>query len=196
MANNHEFKGGLTRYWWIPLLTGLLSIFIGIWCLGSPATSLPTLALFFAGCICAGGLLNLCFGIANSGIAPYWGWNIAIGILEIICGGWLFTLPTAAVTSIFIYVIGVYLIVAAFVYMFEACAWLSYSKNWVAVLLGFLLVTLLLACIFLSGPVLGGIAVWLYIGFAFISMGIYRLASAARLQKINSFLRSEHERVQ
>lgn len=190
MTTGFEFKEGSTRFWWIPLFTGLLSVIIGIWCLCSPATSLPALALFFAGCICAGGLLNLCFGIANSGITPYWGWSIAVGILEIICGGWLFTLPIAIVTSIFIYVIGFYLIVEAVGYIFEVCAWLNYSRNWVAILLGFLLVTLLLSCIFLSGPIFGGIAVWLYIGFAFISMGFYRLTFAARLRKLNKRLRS------
>ena len=30
------FNGGLTRFWWIPLVTGVLSLAIGIWCLCGP----------------------------------------------------------------------------------------------------------------------------------------------------------------
>lgn len=31
--NLNDITRGITRYWWFPLLTGLLSIGIGIWCL-------------------------------------------------------------------------------------------------------------------------------------------------------------------
>ena len=60
---NFTFKGGITRYWWMPLITGLLSIAIGIWCLCSPDSSLPVLAYVFAGVVIAAGIVNLAFAL-------------------------------------------------------------------------------------------------------------------------------------
>ncbi len=71
MENN--FKGGITRFWWIPLITGLLSIAIGIWCLCSPQESLPILAYAFAWVICFAGFFNLKFAFSNMNNNPSYG---------------------------------------------------------------------------------------------------------------------------
>lgn len=190
MTRDHEFKGGFTRLWWIPFLTGLLGLAVGVWCLCSPRTSLPALACFFTGCLCAAGLLNVCFGIVNANAVPKWGWSVAIGIFELVCGAWLLTLPESVLAGVFVYVIGFCLIAEAIGAICETCAWLNYAKNWTGLLLGFLLIALLLSCMFLSGPAFGGIVGWLYIGFAFVSMGLYRFVFALKLRKLNKALNS------
>lgn len=183
------FKGGLTRYWWVPMLTGIFAIAIGTWCLCSPVTSLPVLAIVFAALVTIAGLANICMAITARKSLPTWGWPLALGILELICGIWLFTLPQSVLTVTFIYVIGIYLIFAVINSIAEACTLTSYDSGMLGWFLAFLLITLVLTIIFLAGPIAGGVAVWLYIGMSFIFFGIYRLMLSAKIRKINREIR-------
>lgn len=188
VMSNYTYHGGITRYWWVPLLTGLLSIAIGVWCFFDPTVTLSTLAYFFAACLCASGLLNLFFSLGNvRGIG--WISTMAIGLIEIICGGWMFFLSPEVMTSVFIFAVGIYLIIVCINSICEACMMMSYSSSWVAWLVAFLLATLVFAVIFLAGPIAGGIAVWLYIGMSFICYGIYRIIFAFKIKKLNRELR-------
>ncbi|HBY16053.1 MAG: DUF308 domain-containing protein [Muribaculaceae bacterium] len=186
---NFTFKGGITRYWWMPLITGLLSIAIGIWCLCSPDSSLPVLAYVFAGVVIAAGIVNLAFAIANTRIMPGWGWPLALGLIEIIIGIWLLTLPESMLIVTFIYTVGVYLIFVTINAICESCMLYTYSSGMTGWLLALLLVTLAFAVIFLAGPVVGGVAVWLYIGISFITFGCYRIALSAKLRRLSHEIR-------
>lgn len=185
----YRFQGGLTRLWWVPLITGIISIAIGIWCLCSPVISLSVLAYVFAGCMCGAGILNISFGIINSAPHSNWGWSLALGIMEILLGIWLFTLPESMLVTTFIFAVGIYLIVIAINAICESCMLASYAGDWMGWILLLLLATLVFAAIFLSGPVAGGIAVWLYIGLSFITFGIYRLILSAKIRRINTKIR-------
>lgn len=189
MANNYVFQGGITRYWWIPLITGILSIVIGIWCFCAPVESMITLAYVFAGILCATGIFNLAFAFSNTRLFPMWGWSLCLGILELMCGVWMFCLPPAAMTVVFIYAIGFYLIFAAINAICESCTFYGYSTDWFGWILAILLVTLFFAVLFMTGPVAGGIAVWMYIGISFILFGIYRLIYSAKIRKFNRTIR-------
>lgn len=179
------FKGGITKYWWVPMLTGILSIVMGIWCLCSPSTSLPVLATVFAALITVAGVANICLALTARKALPTWGWALAMGIIELICGIWLFTLPQNVLTVTFVYAVGIYLIFAAINSIAEACTLDSYDSGMLGWLLGFLLITLVLTIVFLAGPIAGGVAVWIYIGVSFISFGIYRMMLACKIRKIN-----------
>ena len=179
------FKGGLTKYWWVPMLTGIFAIIIGIWCLCSPTTSLPVLAYVFTALITVAGIANICLAVTARKALPTWGWPLAMGILEIICGIWMFTLPQSVLTVTFIYVIGIYLVFAIINSIAESCMLDSYNSGMLSWLLGFLLIALVMTIIFLAGPIAGGVAVWLYIGISFICFGIYRLMLSAKIRKIN-----------
>lgn len=180
-----DIARGITRYWWIPLLTGLLSIGIGIWCLCSPDTSLPVLAYAFSICILAAGIFNLVFAFVNTGGLPGWGWALAYGIIEILCGVWLLTLPAGVMTTAFIYAIGIYLIFVAINSICEACMLNGYGSFGFGWILALLLVTIVCSVIFLAGPIAGGVAVWLYIGISFITYGVYRIILSCGLKKFN-----------
>lgn len=179
------FKGGITRYWWIPLITGIVSIGLGVWCLFDPSESLTVLSYVFAGLMCAAGLLNSIYGIINSSVFPNWGWSLALGLLEIICGIWLFMLPKEVLVTTFIFTIAIWLIVVTINAICETCVMASYNNQWLGWLLALLLATLVFAVIFLAGPIAGGIAVWLYIGISLITFGVYRIILAGRIKTIN-----------
>lgn len=182
-------KRGPTRLWWIPMLTGLIAIAIGVWCLCSPDTSLPVLAYAFAiGIIFAGGM-NSGFALANSKTNHEWGWSLALGLFEIIIGAWLFMLPENTLIVTFIYTIGIYVVFVTVTAICGTFTLHSSSSDWTGWLIAFLLITLLFAMIYLAGPVGGGIAVWLYIGISLIAFGFYRMMFALKLRKINNTLK-------
>ena len=94
--------GRLHRMWWVPLVTGVVSIGLGAWCLYSPASSLPVLAYVFAAIMVVAGVLNMEYAYANYSLGTNWGWSMALGIIELVCGIWLFTLPSLVIGSIFV----------------------------------------------------------------------------------------------
>lgn len=189
MGKDFIFKGGVTRYWWVPLLTGFLSIGIGVWCLLSPTTSLPVLAYAFAIVMCAAGFFNLLFAFTNSRLFPGWGWSLAMGILELFCGIWMLCMPEGVLTSTFIWIVGFYLIFAVINAICDSCTFYGYANDWFGWILAVLLISLLFAVIFISGPIVGGITVWLYIGIGFILFGVYRIMMAGKIRRINRKIR-------
>lgn len=187
--NDFTFKGGITKYWWVPLITGLLAIGIGIWCLCSPASSLPVLAYAMAVIFCVAGFCNSIFAIANRKFAPGWGWSLALGLIELVLGIWLLCLPSPVLTSTFIYAVGIYLIFAAINAICEVCSVYSGRTSWVGWLVALLLIVILFSVIFLAGPIGGGIAVWIWIGISFIFFGCYRISLSMVIRKINHQIR-------
>lgn len=187
--NEYVFKGGVTKYWWIPLITGLMAIGIGVWCLCSPSTSLPVLAYTFAVIFCIAGFFNTIFSLINRKLHPGWGWSLALGLMEIGVGVWLLCLPVPQLTVTFIYAVGIYLLFAAINAICEICSVYTGVFSWVGWLVALLLVTILFAFIFLAGPVMGGVTVWLWIGISFIFFGCYRISLSFVIRKINRKIR-------
>lgn len=185
-----NFINGVTRFWWIPLLTGLFFIGFGVWCLCNPVESLKILAYIFAGGIGAAGIFNLIYGFANIKVSHGWGWAMACGIIEILVSIWLFFLPSGFLTSAFIFVVGLYIIFVGINGICESVMLTGYNPLWTVWFLALLLVAVFCACVFLIAPVTGGLAVWLYIGISFICYGVYRVMVSIKMNKINSNLNS------
>lgn len=181
-------KGTLTKLWWFPLFTGLLSIGLGIWCLCSPDSSLTIMAYVFTALLFVAGCMNIAYGIINTAPHSNWGWSLALGIIEVLLAGWMYTLPANVLMTAFVFGVGIFLIFVAINAICESFMLSSHSNEWTSWLVCFLLITIIFAFIFLAGPIAGGIAVWLYIGISFITFGIYRVILAFKIQRINKRL--------
>lgn len=186
---DYIFKGGLTRLWWIPLITGLLAITVGIWCLCDPVSTLPVLAYFFAAAMCVAGCFNFVFSLVNAGRYPGWGWGFALGLLELISGVWLFCMPQGQLTVTFMYIIGLYMIFAVVNAIADACTFYGTYNSVLGWLIAILVIALFFAIVFLAGPVANGIAIWVFIGISLILFGGYRIGVAALMRKINKSIR-------
>lgn len=182
---------GITRLWWVPLITGLLFIAFGIWCFVNPAASIETMAYIFCiGMICAG-VLDISYSAVNYNAHLNWGWSLAMGLLEIVVGAWLFALPAATLATAFIFAIGIWMIIAAINSICEACFLSAFVGGWGVVWMVLLLfATLILATLFIFNPIMGGVAVWLYLGISLLTYGIYRLTLAFSMKRINARARS------
>lgn len=183
-----NLQTGLKRLTWLPIVTGLIAIALGIWCLCDPTVSLKIFAYVFAGALCLSGLLNVILALSNSRIGWNWGWALAIGIIEIFCGVWMYTLPDMLMTSVFMFIIGIWILVAAINALCESFVMSSHSPFWTWISVLLLLATIVFAIIFMTNPLTGGIAVWLYIGLSLIFFGCYRLIFACTVRRISKNL--------
>lgn len=187
---------GLTRMWWIPLLTGLIFIGFGVWCLCDPAPSLEILAYIFAGAIIAIGLFNLCYGVSCYNSNHGWALAMGAGAVELIFGIFMFYVPAPVLTVFFVYGVGLYVIFSAIYSFFGS---LMYKGN--SPLLTCLIVLFLLGAIatgimiILGSSVVVGAAVigWIYIGISLICFGIFRLLLSAKIYQANkAFLNGKY----
>lgn len=180
-----NFNGGVTRFWWIPMLTGLISIGFGVWCLCSPVTSVPVLAYIFAGLVCLAGIFNLVYGVINHHIAHNWGWSLALGLLDLVAGIWLFTLPEEELAATFVIVIGIWLICVTINAICETFMLSSGSVIWSIFSILLLGVTIWFAFLLLSSPVSMAVAGWMYLGISLIAFGVFRVSISTRIRKLN-----------
>lgn len=176
---------GLTKFWWVPVISGLVLIGFGIWCLCDPSSSLKAFAYVFASCIGAVGLFNVIFALCNTKAYHGWGFALSYGIVEIICSVWLLCLPAPTLTMVFMFAIGLYIIIEAVNSICETVVTPGYSSIMMAWLLILLLVAIVFGFIFIAGPIGTGIAVWLWIGISLICYGVYRIFFASKLYEMN-----------
>lgn len=184
IMENTILKTKLTRIWWVPLFTGLLAVVLGVWSLFSPMQSLTAFAYAFACCLSLAGLFNCIYAGFNSRAHSGWGWSLALGLLEIVSGVWMFCLPEAVLVQTFVYIIGIWLLVAAINSICEACLFAGYNAFWMLLMIVMLVAAVIFAVIFLSNPVMTGVAVWVWLGLSLILFGIYRLTFAFHIRKM------------
>lgn len=184
--SNGRRTGAVTRYWWIPLITGLCCIGLAVWCFIDPGQSLPVMAYSFAALMVITGCMNLGYAIMATGWYGGWGWSLALGILELICGIWLWCLPIGAMVVMFMYMIGIWILVAGINGICETCALSTRQPAWIVWMILLLLATVAFAIIFISNPILSGITEWIWLGVSLATFGIYRISLAFATKKIGN----------
>lgn len=174
----------MVGYWWVPLITGLICIGLGIWTFCSPVESMEVLAYAFAILFTISGVIYIGVSCATSRFNSGWGWGLAMGILEVIAGVWLLCLPAMQLTVAFMWIAGFFIL---FDCIGSACSALSYrgGTGWTIFSILFLLLTLFFVFVFLSNPLAGGVVVWMWLGLSLICFGVYRLVFAGQLKTLH-----------
>lgn len=182
----HTFLSGVTRYWWLPFLTGLVCIGLGIWTILSPAQALPVIAAAFAYCLLAIGIFDAVWGLSTTKYNPAWGWDLCLAAIDIIAGVWMLSLDPAQMTMAFLYIVGIWMIFAAFNGVGQMFAVSMYSP-----LATFCGIILLLATLFFSfwlliNPIGLGITAWIWIGIALICYGVFKVSMSFKIKNLRS----------
>ena len=175
---------GVMRYRWIPLVTGLISMGLGVWCFFSPVTSVPFMAYLFAACICLAGAFNLTFACINHRIVPNWGWMLALGLLDLVAGIWMLSLPEEQLAVTFVIVLGIWLLCVAINAICETFVLSGGSVWWTIFSVLMLIASVYFAILFLSSPFTLAVAGWLYLGISLVAFGAFRVAVYYRLGRL------------
>lgn len=173
----------LKKLWWIPLITGIIALGLGIWELLVPQEAIPVLAIVFGACLCLAGVLNIVLGCTTRNASPVWGWSLALGIIEIIGGVWMLTLPMPEMEISFILIVGFMVIVGAINACVESFALAANNGWWVAWSILLLIASIVLIMIMFSNPLAYGVASWICLGCALITFGTYRIGLAFTLRR-------------
>ncbi len=173
---------GLHKIWWVPLITGLIAIGLGVWCFCSPETSLAVFAYVFAGALIFAGILNFCYSISNRRLHTNWGWSLVLGLLEVICGAWLFAMPAETLAVSFAYAAGIWLLVVAINSLGEVSYFSRNNVAWTIWMVLLLIASIVFVIYFLFNPLFGGLVGWMWIGFSLLFFGVWRIALALKLR--------------
>ncbi len=185
MNNIEQFTKGIHKLWWVPMITGLIAIALGVWCFCSPEESLTIFAYVFAACLIFAGGWNLGYSFSNTGLHTNWGWSLVLGLLEIACGVWLWSMPAETLAISFAYAAGIWMLVVAINAIGEASFFSRYDRVWSLWMIILLVFVIGFAVWFLFNPIYGGLVGWMYIGFSLLFFGVWRISLAFRLRSFN-----------
>ena len=172
------------KYWWISPIIGLISIFLGFWCIANPLSALAILgALFIAGFLITG-IFEIVFAISNRNTLTGWAWTLVSGIIDLVFGFLLLAIPIASITTLIFFV--------GFWVMFQSI-WLVGSaielqRNGIAGW-GWTLTSgilgLILAFILIANPVFAAGFIVYLLAFSLFMHGITRIYHGFKLRKLH-----------
>ena len=173
------------KYWWISLLTGILAIILGIWCILTPTATLTALTYVFIAAFFINGVIEIIFSISNRKILSDWGWKLAGGLVDIALGTVLLILPSTVITVILIYAVGLWLLFRSINTLAEIIDIRRLGiKGW-GWLLAAVITIVVLSFLFLISPIVfKGAFVVTFISIAFFIYGIYKIYISFMLRSL------------
>lgn len=182
MNNQTTFSAG--KYWYLPLISGVLFILLSFWVFKTPVESYLALSIFFASLFMIGGLLEVFRALNNSG-SKGWGWSLTFGIVDVIFGVLLLSNPSLSASALILYV--------GFILMFRSISSIGFAtdlkdmgvKSWVGPLI-FGILGLILAAIMIFNPAFGGFTIIFYTAMSLFFIGLFQILLAFSLKKLNA----------
>jgi uncharacterized membrane protein HdeD (DUF308 family) len=175
------------RYWYLPLILGIILIITGIWVFLTPLASYVTLAILFAFTFLFVGILQIIYAVSNRKETENWGWSLAGGIIDLIIGILLVSRPALPI-AILPFFVGFGILFRSIM----AIGWAIELKKQRVLDWGNLLAIGILGLIFsfiiIWNPVFGGLTIVFYTAAAFLVIGIFEVYLAFRLSKLKKRL--------
>ncbi|PQB05584.1 HdeD family acid-resistance protein [Aureitalea marina] len=175
---------GAVKYWYLPLLAGLVLIGIGIWTFAKPEASYAALAFLFALSFLISGAAEALFALNNRKILDGWGWTFVMGLLTLVVGLIMLNRPELSKITLAFFV--------GFVVLFRSFQAISVAidlRNFRVTAWGNLMVIGVLGVIFgfilLWNPAFAGLGVIIWTGLAFLTAGIFNVILSMKLKKIH-----------
>ncbi len=182
--SNYYNEPGPVKYWYLPLILGLIFIAAGVWVIFTPVESYLALSILFAITFLISGIIGISYAVSNRNILSGWGWSLAAGIAELLIGILLIARLefTVVILALFVGFAVLFRSVMAVIWSFE------FKKlevpGWGSLLaLGILGV--LLALILLWNPILAGLTVVAYTSAAFVVTGGFQVYLSFQLRKFS-----------
>ena len=173
-----------TKYWYLPLILGVIFIAVGILVFFTPVASYITLSFLFALAFLVGGTLETIYAISNRQEIDSWGWTLAGGLLDLFIGILLVSNPVLSATVLPFY-IGFALLFRAVMGIAWAVELKRYDRPWGG-LMTISIIGLVLVLILLWNPVFLGLTVVVYTALALVTVGAANIARSVALKRIRN----------
>lgn len=169
-------------YWWVPMLFGVIFIITGIWILKSPVESYEQITKMIGVIILVSGTTQILFTVGNRKAIPGWEFQATGGLIDLVIGIILILNPAILLRIITLFV-GIWLIVNSITLIKRGLEARKEKRNfwkW-ELILGAML--LLLAILFLWHPMVIGFTIAIWSAWAFIILGVFRIALTLKLRR-------------
>lgn len=183
MGNFFKTIKNTVRYWYMPLITGIIFILVGIFVFVTPLESYLTLSVFFSISFLVSGIFEVFFAVSNRKEMDNWGWFLVSGIFYLLTGIILVMNPEISITILPLFI--------GFTILFSSihAIGIAYDlKNYGIMdwgnlaIIGFL--GLLFSFFLIWNPVFTGISLIVWTGLAFVSIGIFGIYVSVKLKKL------------
>lgn len=186
MIESHPGIRKAISLWWIPFLTGIAMVSMGLWTFIAPENGFISLSVLFGICITLVGVFELLF--AFSGRRPFytWGWTIASGIFDILVGGYMLAYPGMTV-DILPYVLGFWLLFRGFTgigFSFDMRKWGMEWKWFLFISIAIILMGILV----LAVPTFGLLHIIIWTACSFVFIGVFRILLGMHLRRMKDEL--------
>ena len=94
----------LYRYWWQPVIRGIIAIVLGILAFAMPGITLATLVIFFGAYMLVNGVFLTITSLGSRKEKEDWGLLLAEGLMSIVIGVITFVMPGITVLGLVIYI--------------------------------------------------------------------------------------------
>ncbi|MGW8315821.1 MAG: HdeD family acid-resistance protein [Bacteroidales bacterium] len=173
----------LISSWWAYLLNGLLFIVLGIWMISMPIESFNTFSILIGIIIGVSGLAEVFFSVRYRKNHEEWTWNILGGLLDLIIGILILFDPSVFLKIITL-VISISLLVAAVVLIRGSVLSNRQGHRSWTWKLAFGILVFLLAMVLIFRPEVLAMTIMLWMGIAFISLGVLRVFLAFQIHSL------------
>ncbi|MEM1002119.1 MAG: HdeD family acid-resistance protein [Bacteroidota bacterium] len=174
------------KYWYVPLIVGLLFTAVGIWVFATPLESYLTLSVLFSITFLVAGLSETFFAYSNRKEIDSWGWMLFSGILNILLGSILISNPNISMIILSFYI--------GFLILFRSIQSIAIAydlRNYGILDWGNLAIIgvlgVIFSCILIWNPVFAGLTLIFWTGTALILAGAATVYLAFKLRKLGDF---------
>ena len=186
MSNLLKSFTNAVKYWYIPLILGIILIVCGIYVFTVPMETYLTLSILFSLSFIASGAFDIFFSVQNSKSLNGWGWYLVSGILSLVMGIYLIIYPGIS-ASVLPIVVGITV-------MFRSFSLLGFSfdlkdaglLNWGNLALASVL-GIILSFLLVTNPIFTGISLVTITALAFLFAGIASSILSFNLKKIKNY---------
>lgn len=186
-----EKAGKMIRNWWLLLVTGILSIAVGIVVFARPVESYLTLSIVFGIMMLVSGITELVVSASSRNYFTTRTYNIIGGILDLLLGIFLCAYPQITLVILPI-VLGVWMLYHSFMIIGLGSDMDSFRVPGSGWTIAGGVILLLLSILILVSPFSIGIATVVYLtGASFVVFGIMGIALSLKLRKIHKMFKYE-----
>lgn len=173
----------LIRSWWVYLLNGLLFTVLGIWMISMPIESFNTFSILIGILVGVSGLAEVFFSVRFRKKHEEWMWNTFGGLLDLLIGI-LILFDPSVVLKIITLVISISLLVASVVLIRgSVLSNRAGHRSWTWKL-AFGILVFLLAIVLIFRPEVLALTIMLWLGIAFVTLGILRIFLAFQIHSL------------
>lgn len=172
------------KNWWLSLVLGILFVIGGIWLIITPTASYVALSMLFAIFMFVSGLFEIIFAATNRNAISSWGWYLASGIIDLIIGIMLVSIPGLSM-AVLPFIVAFWLIFRGFSGVGVSMDMRRYGiTGW-----GWTMALSILAILFAIGiiwvPAVGAFTFVFVVAYALLLLGIFRIYLAFKLRDLH-----------